>query len=393
MAEPAPSNPGVDLDRDVDALLHELEESGLPTPPGEEPTPRIEAGGAVSDDGPMPPGAPAAAATSPEDEQLLADLTQQVDALIAESQARPTGEPAPEEPGAPVANEEPPAAPVEPPAARSPESPAAGSPPPAPAEAKPEAQTIDALDAELASLAAGLMNEPTAEVAPPEPSAAPTGAPEAPLPGTPAPPAASTPAAAETGVQEPKSPAQPAATPDAREPAAPVSHATAPVEPQPAKARAAAVAVAHLAGRVITPVSARAAAILSRPLRNKPKIVRDSIGWLAIFTLFNATGLWGYILLIRKPAIAEAAVSTAADAHSAADPAGHAAKSDAGHGTKAPAAKDSGHGAKAPDAHGSKPETARKDPGHAAKKTPAKKDSHASAKKPAKKTGGHGSGH
>lgn len=392
MAEPAPSNPGVDLDRDVDALLHELEESGLPTPPGEEPAPRIEAVGAVSDDGPMPQSALATMETSTEDEQLLADLTQQVDALIAESQARPTGEPAPEEPGAPVATEEPPAAPVESPAAKSPES-LSGSPPPAPAEAKPEAQTIDALDAELASLAAGLMNEPTAEVAPPEPSAAPTETTEAPLPGTPAPPAASAPAGAEARVEEPKSPAQPAATSAAPEPAPTLSHATAPVEPEPAKARAAAAAVAHLAGRVITPVSGRAAAILSRPLRNKPKIVRDSIGWLAIFTLFNATGLWGYILLIRKPAIAEAAVSTAADPHSAADQAGHAAESDAGHGAKAPAAKDSGHGAKASDSHGAKKETARKNSGHAAKKTTAKKDSHASAKKPAEKTDGHGSGH
>jgi hypothetical protein len=42
-------------------------------------------------------------------------------------------------------------------------------------------------------------------------------------------------------------------------------------------------------------------ALISAPVASKPAVVRDSIGWLALNSVFLAACLWGYLLLIRTP--------------------------------------------------------------------------------------------
>lgn len=51
---------------------------------------------------------------------------------------------------------------------------------------------------------------------------------------------------------------------------------------------------------VLKPVAARALMMLSKPLESKPARVRDSIGWVAIWTLFLAVCVWMTVLL-RSP--------------------------------------------------------------------------------------------
>lgn len=48
------------------------------------------------------------------------------------------------------------------------------------------------------------------------------------------------------------------------------------------------------------PIGARVLVLLSKPLEGKPPRVRDSIGWVAIWTLFLAVCVWAY-LMIRSP--------------------------------------------------------------------------------------------
>lgn len=108
---------------------------------------------------------------------------------------------------------------------------------------------------------------------------------------------------------------------------------------------------------LITPVLGA----MSAPLAKKPRIVRDSIGWIAVNTVFCASCLWGYMLFLRPAQIAErhAAFDLAhaelpqVPGHAAHDP--HAAGADThgaegGGGHEAP--KDDGHGAKKDDRHG-----------------------------------------
>lgn len=108
---------------------------------------------------------------------------------------------------------------------------------------------------------------------------------------------------------------------------------------------------------LITPVLGA----MSAPLAKKPRIVRDSIGWIAVNTVFCASCLWGYMLFLRPAQIAEqhAAFDLAhaelpeVPGHDAHDP--HAAGADAhgaegGGGHEAP--KDDGHGAKKEAGHG-----------------------------------------
>jgi hypothetical protein len=45
--------------------------------------------------------------------------------------------------------------------------------------------------------------------------------------------------------------------------------------------------------------------LAGKPLANKPATVRDSVGWLALWTLFCAGGVWMYALFIHKPALPE----------------------------------------------------------------------------------------
>jgi len=47
--------------------------------------------------------------------------------------------------------------------------------------------------------------------------------------------------------------------------------------------------------------SAGVAAALAKPLAGKPKMVRDTVGWLGLNTIFLATLVWGYRLMLQKP--------------------------------------------------------------------------------------------
>lgn len=97
-------------------------------------------------------------------------------------------------------------------------------------------------------------------------------------------------------------------------------------------------------------IATPALAVLSAPLAKKPRIVRDSVGWIAVNTVFCASCLWGYMLFLRPADVAEQHVAfdlahselpevpAHADAHGAD---GHGAAADDGHG-----AKDDGHGGK-----------------------------------------------
>ncbi len=49
------------------------------------------------------------------------------------------------------------------------------------------------------------------------------------------------------------------------------------------------------------PVGARALVVLSKPLESKPPSVRDSIGWVAIWTLFLGLCVWAFVLLRPAP--------------------------------------------------------------------------------------------
>lgn len=68
-----------------------------------------------------------------------------------------------------------------------------------------------------------------------------------------------------------------------------------------------AVAKAAHAAAAASPVALHALAAASRPLANKPKSVRQSVGWIAANTLFVATVLWFYLLFLRHPSDASGA--------------------------------------------------------------------------------------
>ncbi len=51
----------------------------------------------------------------------------------------------------------------------------------------------------------------------------------------------------------------------------------------------------------VRPLGARALIVLSRPLDGKPPQVRDSIGWVALWTLFLAVCVWAYAMLRPAP--------------------------------------------------------------------------------------------
>jgi hypothetical protein len=70
--------------------------------------------------------------------------------------------------------------------------------------------------------------------------------------------------------------------------------------------------------------SAGVAAALAKPLAGKPKMVRDTVGWIGLNTIFLATLVWGYRLMLQKPEQPVAAktpiglISGAHDSHGAA---------------------------------------------------------------------------
>lgn len=54
-------------------------------------------------------------------------------------------------------------------------------------------------------------------------------------------------------------------------------------------------------GSRVRPLGARALIVLSKPLEGKPPQVRDSIGWVALWTLFLAVCVWAYAMLRPAP--------------------------------------------------------------------------------------------
>jgi hypothetical protein len=80
------------------------------------------------------------------------------------------------------------------------------------------------------------------------------------------------------------------------------------------------------------------ATTFAKPLAGKPKIVRDTVGWLGLNTIFLATLVWGYRLMLQKP---EQPVATKSPIALIAE-GGHADE----HGTHA-----KGHGDEPEDAH------------------------------------------
>lgn len=59
--------------------------------------------------------------------------------------------------------------------------------------------------------------------------------------------------------------------------------------------------VAKAAAKHAGPAVAEAALAVSKPLREKPKSVRDTVGWIALYTAFLAMCLWVFALGFRSP--------------------------------------------------------------------------------------------
>lgn len=139
------------------------------------------------------------------------------------------------------------------------------------------------LDADLASLTDNLAAAAHTASAPPPQTKQSTSAPT---------PQLSTPTNA--------APSSPAGSSPAPRPAAPAA-APSVSEPQDGglpPAREAMTLVLSAA----SPVALRAMGVLSRPLMNKPRITRDTVGWLAVWTLFLSGALWVYVLFFHEPA-------------------------------------------------------------------------------------------
>jgi len=135
---------------------------------------------------------------------------------------------------------------------------------------------------------------------------------------------------------------KPAVAPNATAPALPP--AAAPLHRRPA--------IARLATRLAAAALPVASAI-SAPLAAKPRIVRDTLGWLALNTLFLGVCVWAYILFVRHPAHAHAPHTfDFATAHLPPVPVPGILKDGAGHGEAA--ANSAGHAApaKSDAAHG-----------------------------------------
>lgn len=165
--------------------------------------------------------------------------------------------------------------------------------------------------------------------------------------------------------------------------------------PAPAPAPSGPAKVAGMISRSLR----RALGLFSAPLEGQSRAVRDSVGWVAAWTVFLAGCLWIYLGFVRQPETHQHAVKNydfvAGELPEPPEP--EEAKPAGGHGEKAEAgghgaAKEAegGHGAKkeAEGGHGAK----KAEPKKAAKKAekkPAKKDAHGKAKSEEKKGGGH----
>lgn len=141
--------------------------------------------------------------------------------------------------------------------------------------------------------------------------------------------------------------------------------------------------------RAVASTGVTVCAVLSKPVAEKPAVVRDSIAWIALCTLFCGGTLWAYALFFRKPVEIPAPSNPVVLAEKEAPHHGVTYTTRSSHaGGDAHGAKSDGHGGSGGHADAKKP-AAKKDAGHGAKaekKAPAKKDA-------AKKDAGHGGGH
>jgi hypothetical protein len=326
------------LEQSVEALLAEVP----PPPPAEPPIPPAPVAKAaltVSDSKAVPPPLP-----PPED-----DLTQAVEAMLAQGVQTP-----PQEAPAPTPNK--------------------------PAAAPTGKQSLKTLDAKLAEAADDLIAgefageeeilahgsaTPGVSIGPEAPDPSP------PLGEAPPPPPEAQPAPETQPPQEPAPalPAEPAFVESRRAP----SRRT---DPAPEPDDGLREAATRLPPSVLKTVIAAAASplsgiadLLSRPLRNKPQYVRDSVGWFALCNFFLAICVWVYILAIRSPVPPDPEPVTSS--HKAPEGEGHSAAADE-HGAKK---KDEHGGASHGDSHGA---SAKKPPPKKAK-AGAAHDAHASA--------------
>ena len=209
--------------------------------------------------------------------------------------------------------------------------------------APPVPEKIETLDAKIANLAddliageladeknvlQGEVGVPPVKEAPPPPSGTDKPADQAPAPA---------PRVAEAApVFEPPEPVT-----TTRAPAAPAARPPAPKQATSTRdtAEKAAKAAARHGARAalrLKPHGLKLLQLMSGPLQNRPKYMRDVVGWVAIITLFNASCLWMYVLFFRS-AKAPAPVTTVVKAEESHD---QAKDESSGHGEKKAEKKD-----------------------------------------------------
>ncbi|MFT5422960.1 MAG: hypothetical protein ACI89L_000729 [Phycisphaerales bacterium] len=290
MADEQPrSKPAVlDLDEHVDELLEQMDsecarlESSSPSsiskdepaaaaPPEPEPEPAVEEPEPVAGE-PEP--------TTPS--ELDADLDAKVGEMIAEAERAETGQDAPAPPPS-----------AAPPPLDSGENDADDG---TVAAAEPAADT-DVAEACLADLTSQLLEGDldSADDAVPGSAVSPEAA--AASESSPADPSATAPSESATATT-------PAVEPDVK----PAAKAPGPVKVLAGKARQASGVAVGLA----LPVGAKGVMMIDAPLESRDPTVRQTVGWMAIYTGFLALCVWGYLLLVRSPPTPPAAAVPAA---------------------------------------------------------------------------------
>ncbi len=137
----------------------------------------------------------------------------------------------------------------------------------------------------------------------------------------------------------------------------------------------------------LSPLLVRVLSPLSAPLNKYPKVVRDTLGWVSLITLFWAMTIWAYLLFFHKPVDAEIPESAP---HLAGDTtqSGHDDQGKSGHENAAKSGKD--HSGRVSDHEGE----SSAGHGEPAKKPHGTADSHAETAKtqqPHKSPDEHGS--
>ncbi len=165
-------------------------------------------------------------------------------------------------------------------------------------------------------------------------------------------------------------------------------------------------------GRASGTAGRLAVSTLSLPMRSQPVAVRDTLGWVALATLFWATCLWAYMLLFYKPPTPEPPSNATAliatnggehgEGHGATEGEAHTPAPHGGAPSHAPAKSTASHAAKPAKSDGHGEKSASKEDGHGGAAAPKKIDKPildqftvvpAPGAKPAKKEAGHGGGH